>query len=170
LLNVVANVITQWDQITSKIVINRPNNTLDITAIGLFHNEVFHYSLDGWTGRYSMPLEFLLSTHIATMAPDLSYKLATTFNTDVEILLWKSKQNSLEGGVQQDGGEIVTYEGLSEFYPGIDSYNKKERAAKVFAQYYPQITSLLRGDDDEDGPYWCINDDCSEKALFLLIL
>lgn len=164
MLNVVANVITQWDQITSKIVINRPNNTLDITAIGLFHNEVFHYSLDGWTGRYSMPLEFLLSTHIATMAPDLSYKLATTFNTDVEILLWKSKQNSLEGGVQQDGGEIVTYEGLSTFYPGIDSYNKKERAAKVFAQYYPQITSLLRGDDDEDGPYWCINDDCSEKA------
>lgn len=53
------------------------------------------YSLDGWTGRYSMPLEFLLSTHIATMAPDFTYKMAQRFTgktedasgTEVEILL-----------------------------------------------------------------------------------
>lgn len=45
------------------------------------------YSLDGWTGRYGMPLEFLLSMHIATEMPDLSYDMATSFDTDIEILL-----------------------------------------------------------------------------------
>ncbi len=45
------------------------------------------YKLDGWTGRYGMPLEFLLSVHIATMKPDLAYQMATSFETNIDILL-----------------------------------------------------------------------------------
>ncbi len=134
---------------------------------------MFHYNLDGWTGRYSMPLEFLLSTHIATMAPDLSYKLATEFNTDVEILLWKSKDNSLEGGVQQNSGDIVTYAQLYEIYnqnknvsflygPLIGEIDKNKAAAEIF-RAYPQLHSL-KADGDENSPYYCTNDiSCSDQ-------
>lgn len=119
-----------------------------------------------------MPLEFLLSTHIATMTPDLSYKLATEFNTDVEILLWKSKNNSLEGGVQQESGEIVTYKQLDEVFRNSLSFNiidllngdiiyRKKATARVFAQY--SINSLI-GEENEEGSYFCTNGDCSRKA------
>ncbi len=111
------NVIKNYDEATSSIEVNRGSKTLEITSIGAFHNKILSYSLDGWTGRYSMPLEFLLATHIATMAPDLSYKLATTFNTDVEILLWKSEGNTVQGGIQV-GGNIIKSEQLNTYFIG----------------------------------------------------
>ena len=45
------------------------------------------YSLDGWTGRYGMPVDFLMSVHIATMMPDLAYDMVQAFPTEVEIYL-----------------------------------------------------------------------------------
>jgi len=47
----------------------------------------FKYKLDGWTGRYGMPMEFLLSIHLATMMPDLAYDMANTFETKINIIL-----------------------------------------------------------------------------------
>ncbi len=52
-----------------------------------FGGKDFKYKLEGWTGRYGVPLEFLLSVHIGTMMPDLAYDLATSFPTEVKILL-----------------------------------------------------------------------------------
>ena len=46
ILDGIRDAITNWDQITSKIEVNRSGRTLDITAIGFLHDEVFHYSLD----------------------------------------------------------------------------------------------------------------------------
>ena len=51
------------------------------------NNQEVGYSLDGWTGRYGMPLEFLMAVHLATMMPDLAYDMATTFPTNVNIIL-----------------------------------------------------------------------------------
>lgn len=105
------SIFTDWDEITSSIKVSRgKSSTLNISAIGLGHNQTFSYKLDGWTGRYSMPLEFLLATHIATMAPDLSYKLATSFNTDVEILLATTTGNTTKGGIRLQNGNVVTYD------------------------------------------------------------
>ncbi len=81
------------------------NGKLKVDGGGMFNTAVFEYSLDGWTGRYSMPLEFLLSVHLATMAPDLSYELATSFDTDVEILLYKSQGGEIDAAVQENGKE-----------------------------------------------------------------
>lgn len=126
------DILTDWDEITSNITINRSNRTLDISAIGVLHDQVFQYALDGWTGRYSMPLEFLLATHIATMTPDLSYKLATEFNTDVEILLWTSTNNSMDGGIQTSDGNVIDYERLSSM-SGISGFvGERKTAAEVF--------------------------------------
>ena len=50
-------------------------------------NPKIAYNLDGWIGRYGMPLEFLLSIHVATMMPDLAFDMADTFDTNVNIYL-----------------------------------------------------------------------------------
>ncbi len=106
----IISIIQNYDEMTSEIKVDRANKVLNVSAIGVTHNLVMQYNLDGWIGRYSMPLEFLLATHIATMAPDLSYKLATSFNTDVEILLYKSKDSFSEAGIQTKTGDVITYE------------------------------------------------------------
>ncbi len=50
-------------------------------------NDPIRYSLDGWVGRYGMPVEFLLSVHMATMMPDLAYDMATSFDTNVDVYI-----------------------------------------------------------------------------------
>ncbi len=57
------------------------------------NNNPMSYSLDGWTGRYGMPLEFLLSVHVATMMPDLAYDMATRFNTNINMYMHKVSGN-----------------------------------------------------------------------------
>ncbi len=50
------------------------------------------YNLDGWTGRYGKPIEFLLAMHLGTMAPDFAESIATRqeFDTKVNIRLHKT--------------------------------------------------------------------------------
>lgn len=47
----------------------------------------FYFGLSDWTARYGKPVELLLSLHLATMMPDLSYDIASKdeFNTKVNI-------------------------------------------------------------------------------------
>lgn len=106
--------VTHWDDKTSSIVINRDEKTMEIVGAGLFNNTMMSYNLDGWVGRYSMPLEFLLATHIATMAPDLSYKLATSFPTDIEILLYESEEAALSARVKQSDGTTIETKAFDE--------------------------------------------------------
>lgn len=59
-----------WDSIeinpeTKKLSIKRRSSIFN-------NNNAIEYSLDGWTGRYGMPAEFLISVHKATMMPDLA--------------------------------------------------------------------------------------------------
>ena len=71
-----------------EVKIDTKSKMLVIGKNSLFEkNAPMKYSLDGWTGRYGMPAEFLMSVHLATMMPDLSYKMATDFNTNVNIYL-----------------------------------------------------------------------------------
>ncbi len=65
--------------------INPEAKTLEIKK-GVLGNAMT-YKLEGWTGRYGMPVDFLLSVHLATMMPDLAYDMATTFNTQLYLLL-----------------------------------------------------------------------------------
>lgn len=92
--------ILDFDDNTSSVTIDRNAEQLRIEGAGVYNDTVLAYNLEGWTGRYSMPLEFLLATHVATMAPDLSYKLATGFSTDVEILLHTSEDTDISAGLQ----------------------------------------------------------------------
>ena len=68
------------------------------------------YSLDGWTGRYGMPLEFLLTIHQATLMPDLAYDMAKSFDTKINILF-----RNLEGtavGAYKLGDIYISYDDI----------------------------------------------------------
>lgn len=69
------------------------------------------YNIDGWAGRYGKPLEFLLSLHLATMAPDLTYELATNenFETTVHVNMLKVKLK-IETVINAIGGAQYTVE------------------------------------------------------------
>ena len=59
------------------------------------------FNLDGWTGRYGMPIDFLLSVHLATMMPDLAYDMVESFDTQIVMLLHKTG-SYLEGTASYD--------------------------------------------------------------------
>lgn len=75
---------------------------------GWFQNKMV-YSLDGWTGRYGMPLEFLLSVHLATKMPDLPYDMVQAFGgqgsdlgTEVNIVLHKLEKVNASTAYKRD--------------------------------------------------------------------
>lgn len=77
------------------------------------------FDVDGWSGRYGMPLEFLLSVHLATQMPDLAIDMATAFDTDVEVLLHEVT-GTVTAGVLKEGHtastdeDFITYETIAE--------------------------------------------------------
>ena len=77
------------------------------------NNNAMEFNLDGWTGRYGMPLEFLLAVHKATYMPDLSYDMATHFNTVVSIYL-RDISGNVEIAYRNDAGKYITYSELDE--------------------------------------------------------
>lgn len=72
-------------------------------------NEAYTFDVEGWSGRYGMPLEFLLSVHVATHMPDLPIEMATTFDTDVEILLHSIDDGSVTAGFRTDSGIYIDW-------------------------------------------------------------
>ena len=101
-----------------RIRINTENKTLEIAhEKGVFwwkHVNTFKYNLEGWTGRYGMPLEFLLSVHLASMQPDLAYEMTEEFQTNVNILL-HPVTSTITAHINIDGtdytsGNLPTYE------------------------------------------------------------
>ena len=80
------------------------------------------YSLEGWTGRYGMPIDFLLSVHFATLMPDLAYDMYDTFKTEIKILLHESS-GEISGLYKKDDGSYVTYEEASNATNGVSGRN-----------------------------------------------
>ena len=48
---------------------------------------VYYYNLDGWVNKYSRPYEFLLALHMATMAPEFAYEVATSPETNAKVIM-----------------------------------------------------------------------------------
>ena len=67
------------------ITVDGESKTLKVKK-GWTNNEMV-YSMDGWSGRYGLSLEFLLSLHLATMAPELVSTMARGFDTEVQVYL-----------------------------------------------------------------------------------
>ena len=50
-------------------------------------NNAMNFSIEGWAPRYGMSLEFLLSLHLGTGAPDLTTAMLQNFDTEVQVYL-----------------------------------------------------------------------------------
>ena len=71
----------------------------------------YFYDLKGWTSKYSKPYEFLATLHLATMAPEFAYDIATAPETDatVEIQFKKVEVELalvLNGEFSRDKGNV----------------------------------------------------------------
>ena len=64
---------------------NAASKTLNI-KVGWNTNEM-QFGMDGWSGRYGLSLEFLLSLHLGTMAPELVTTIARSFDTEIQVYL-----------------------------------------------------------------------------------
>ncbi len=126
------------------IEIDVARKTMEISK-GWFNNSVT-YNLDGWTGRYGMPIDFLLSVHVATMMPDLSYDMATSFETLIEILLHyvgggPKDSNTAVSYFKTASGNYVSYDDFEKlasegFFGGLGGwYINKEEAMKIMKTY-----------------------------------
>ena len=70
------------------IKVDAQSKTMQIAENSILNsNNPMEFSLDGWIGRYGMPLEFLLSMHLTTLKPDLCVDMITAFPTNVNIYL-----------------------------------------------------------------------------------
>ena len=94
------------------------NHSIDIPIVGFFKKlftgsrsftwgEIIRYDLNTWIGRYKRPVELFLALHIATMMPDLTYKIATDskFNTEVDVHFEPIKI-CLKGNLEDDTAYI----------------------------------------------------------------
>ena len=107
-----------WDSIK----IDAKSKKLSIKRNGLFNaNNPIEYSLDGWSGRYGMPIEFLLSMHLATMMPDLSVDMVTNFPTEIDVYLHKISGEATTAF--KTDSEYITYEKLETALSGVSARN-----------------------------------------------
>lgn len=121
--------------------------------------DVITYNLDGWSGRYGKPLEFMLALHLSTMAPDLAYTVATDdkFDTTVHIKFLKAKLNiettidgktlrdidTSRGVFKEDGNQDCPYAKKPDggFYTKNEVYEALKKANdKEFWTYIPYIS------------------------------
>ena len=77
-----------WSSVKINIDEEHGKKTLDVRRG--YGSSVESFNLDGWTGRYGMPIDFLLSIHLATMMPDLAYDMVESFDTQIVMLLHNS--------------------------------------------------------------------------------
>lgn len=109
-----------WDSVE----INPERKTLSIKRVEfLNNNNAMEFSLDGWTGRYGMPLEFLLAIHKATMMPDLAFDMATSFNTNVNVYLHDISDGEVTAAYKTPSGKYVTYEDINNAKTGLSGRN-----------------------------------------------
>ena len=112
-----------WDSIK----INLENKTLQVKRRTLLdaNNNAIEFSLDGWTGRYGMPVEFLLSVHLATMMPDLAVDMVKNFPTEIQVYLHDVTGDATAGyKVNQDGADkYIDYEVIQKVQSGFAGKN-----------------------------------------------
>ncbi len=85
-------------------------------------NEAMTYSLDGWTGRYGMPVDFLLTIHLATQMPDLAYDMTQTFSPEIKILL-HGMSGTVEGHYKTGDGKYIGLAEVNKKLTGVEGKN-----------------------------------------------
>lgn len=109
-----------------KISVDRENKKLILSSTNWseLSKQSMTYNMDGYLGRYGMPLEFLLAIHLGTMTSDLTEEMITNPNLQTQVIIDTEKNN-------YDMEYKITYNGkeLSEFSGKIGDITKLEKYA-----------------------------------------
>ena len=102
------------------VTIDRAKKQLVVTVDGLIPSRngeeaipgshTYYYNLEGWLTKYARPYEFLLTLHLATMAPEFAYEVATSPETNAKVTI-DFKQTSVEIDLVVDE-KVAKKEGL----------------------------------------------------------
>lgn len=127
------------------IAIDREKNELIISLKhSLFSGyDKYAYSLDGWTGKYGKPLEFLLTLHLATMSPDFAEEVAKNKEFDALVQIKFRELYASIRLLNKDGIEITesNYGELGftkKEWEAIKKYNKE---IKTYTPYIRKVTN-----------------------------
>ena len=85
-----------WIVYGDDIKINRTSTGAKMSVKNGHFNNSTIFTIDGWSDRYGMSLEFLLSLHIAAMQPDLVYAMLQSFDTEVQVYLDDSGEATVD--------------------------------------------------------------------------
>lgn len=132
---------------TTSFNIDLDSKTLDIKR-GWFTNKSKSYNLDGWTGRYGMPLEFLLSVHVATLAPDLAIEMYENFDTEIIMLLRKIDNTEMMAGYKNNNGDMIDFKSLMNAAYNNDNRNVLDYIVNWFQDVFDNdrtLTGLFEG-------------------------
>ena len=129
---------------SKNVKIDRENKKMIITL----DNHTYQYNLDGWTGRYGKSIEFLLTLHMATMAPDFVYEVATIeeFDTKVHVALYEVGA-SVEIVYKLEDGKFAritesnyrSFGLTAEQWAAIQAYNSDE--VKTYTPFITKVTN-----------------------------
>lgn len=80
-----------------------------LNALNLSTKKAYAYDLNNWTSKYGKPVEFLISLHLATGAPDFVYKIATSpiVDTKVHVDLFPVQTN-IKFVTAEEGGQTIS--------------------------------------------------------------
>lgn len=138
------------------VKVDRENKVMVVeNSQGGFKYSTYTYDLDGWTGIYGKPLEFLLSLHLATMAPDFAYEVATNENIETKVhIQFHPIVNKVEAFTDPEGKNKVN---VGDF--GITEEQLKEYGVREDTEYKPYITKVEK--------HWFRNRDFSHCYMLL---
>lgn len=120
------------------ISVDRKNKKLTLTTKNWseLSKQAMTYNMDGYLGRYGMPLEFLLAIHIGTMTSDLTEEMITNPNLQTQVIIETEKNDyDMEYKVTYKGKELNEFTGkLSDMSKlegyATGSYIKKDKDGK----------------------------------------
>ena len=93
----------------SVISVDRDKKQMIITSKNWseWSNQTAKYNLEEWTGRYGMPLEFLLALHIGTMSSDLTMEMLSNPDLQTEVNVKTEKGDyGVRYNITYDGEEL----------------------------------------------------------------
>lgn len=115
----------------------------------------YTYDLDGWTGLYGKPIEFLLSLHLATMAPDFAMDVATNENIETKVhLQFHPITHKVEAFTDPEGNNKVEEGDFGITQETLEGWGVREDTA-----YKPYITKVEK--------HWYTNFDFSHCYMLL---
>lgn len=127
-----------WDEFLGKndISIDATGKTLNIRKG--WGNATTSFKIEGWSARYGLSLEFLLSLHIGTMAPELVTAILQNFDTEVQVYLQESGAGSVASVYVEPDSSATTR--TPEF--GLSLQNIKDKVADA-PGFFPNVQSSM---------------------------